>query len=122
MQLKKVKMRKITQFLISETRQSAEHLLGKDKLQSKMFAKLNSRFLIWDNYFRAKLFRVNATTIEQVDLLLKLVEEQQMDFWKVPTLQEPGEVMVNQEEEINLREFLNTFNISYSVVINDIER
>jgi hypothetical protein len=55
-------------------------------------------------------------------MLKKLFEEHDLDFWRQPNPNEPAEVLVEQEEEMQLKELLDAVGIKYSIVIDDVER
>lgn len=63
-----------------------------------------------------------AKTNDQFSALRELFDEEDLDFWSPPRSDESTTVMVNQNQESDLRSFLHNLAMNYSVVIDDIEK
>lgn len=82
-------------------------------------------FLKWIQvYFficRYKVYRLQANTTKAYEALKKLHEEGDLDFWQAPSFRGDTDILVNENQEKELMDFMGFYKIDNSVMINDID-
>lgn len=68
------------------------------------------------------MYRLQANTTKAYQALRKLHEEGDLDFWQAPSFRGDTDILVNENQEKELMDFVGFYKIENSVMINDIDR
>jgi len=79
----------------------------------------NETFRDFDGF---RVYRLNASTKAQFDSLVKLHDEDELDFWQTPQLLTFTDIMVSKDEEERLLEFVKEHKIDYTVMIDNVAK
>lgn len=71
---------------------------------------------------RLKVYRLQANSSRAFHALRKLHDETDFDFWQAPSIRHDTDILVNENQERELQEFMDFYRIDHSILIEDLDR
>jgi len=74
---------------------------------------------LWCRY---RVYRLQANSTKAFQALVKLHDEGDLDFWQAPSFRGETDIMVNENQEKELKDFMGFYRIENSILIDDLDR
>ncbi|ODM95094.1 Carboxypeptidase B [Orchesella cincta] len=76
---------------------------------------------ILSNFKGYRVYRLQANSTKAFEALVKLHDEGDLDFWQAPSFRGETDIMVNGNQEKELKDFMGFYKIDNSVLIDDLD-
>ncbi|CAL8121566.1 unnamed protein product [Orchesella dallaii] len=76
---------------------------------------------IYSSFKGYRVYRLQANSTKAFDALVKLHDEGDLDFWKAPSFRGETDIMVNGNQEKELKDFMGFYKIDNTVLIDDLD-